>query len=41
MNYHVVDMETYYRRDVFRHFSEDCKASTIITHRVDVTESVR
>ncbi len=38
MNYKVIDMEKYYRKGVFRHFSEDCKASTSITHRVDVTE---
>lgn len=37
MNYKIVDMETYYRRGVFRHFSEDCKCSVSITNRVDVT----
>ena len=37
MNYRVVDMETYYRRGVFRHFSQDCKCSVSITNRVDVT----
>ncbi|MCR4963491.1 MAG: chloramphenicol acetyltransferase [Firmicutes bacterium] len=37
MEYKVVDKETYYRRDVFRHFSEDCKCSTSMTARVDVT----
>jgi len=25
MNYKVIDRETYYKRGVFRHFSEDCK----------------
>ncbi len=37
MNYKVIDKETYYRKGVFRHFSEDCKCSTSITSRVDVT----
>ena len=40
MNYKVIDMETYYRKGVFRHFSEDCKCSTAMTHRVDVTPLV-
>ncbi|MBO2516614.1 MAG: chloramphenicol acetyltransferase [Clostridiales bacterium] len=40
MNYRVIDMDTYYRKDVFRHFSQDCRASTSITHRVDVTELI-
>ena len=38
MSYRVIDREQYYRRDVFRHFSEDCKCSTSMTARVDVTE---
>lgn len=37
MNYKIVDMETYYRRGVFRHFSADCKCSVSITSRIDVT----
>ena len=40
MNYKVIDRETYYRKGVFRHFSEDCKCSTSMTARVDVTELV-
>lgn len=36
-NYKVIDKSKYYRRDVFRHFSEDCKCSTSMTARVDVT----
>lgn len=39
--YRVVDRETYYRKGVFRHFSEDCKCSTSMTARVDVTELAR
>lgn len=38
MNYKIIDKETYYRKGVFRHFSEDCKCSTSITARIDVTK---
>lgn len=38
MNYRIIDKETYYRKGVFRHFSEDCKCSTSMTARIDVTE---
>ncbi len=38
MNYKVVDMNNYYRKGVFCHFSEDCKCSVSITSRIDVTE---
>ena len=38
MNYKVIDKETYYRKGMFRHFSEDCKCSTSMTARIDVTE---
>ena len=41
MNYKVIDKESYYRKGVFRHFSEDCKCSCSITARLDVTELVR
>ena len=37
MNYKVVDRENYYRKGVFRHFTEDCKCSTSMTARLDVT----
>ncbi|MBP5735872.1 MAG: hypothetical protein J6W55_00255 [Acidaminococcaceae bacterium] len=40
MDYKVIDRESYYRKGVFRHFSEDCKCSTSMTARVDVTELV-
>ncbi|MBO4449368.1 MAG: chloramphenicol acetyltransferase [Clostridiales bacterium] len=40
MNYKVIDKETYYRKGVFRHFSEDCKCSVSMTARVDVTKLV-
>ncbi len=37
-NYRIIDKETYYRKGVFHHFTEDCKCSTSVTARVDVTE---
>ena len=37
MNYKVIDRESYYRKGVFRHFSEDCMCSTSMTARIDVT----
>ena len=40
MNYKIIDKETYYRKGVFRHFSEDCKCSTSMTARLDVTDLV-
>ena len=40
MNYKVIDKETYYRKGVFRHFTEDCKCSTSMTARLDVTDLV-
>ena len=41
MTYRVIDKETYYRKGVFRHFTEDCKCSTSITAKIDVTELVK
>lgn len=41
MNYKIIDKDTYYRKGVFRHFSEDCKCSVSMTSRIDVTELVR
>ena len=40
MNYRVIDKETYYRKGVFEHFTKDCKCSTSMTARVDVTRLV-
>ena len=41
MNYKIIDKETYYRKGVFRHFTQDCKCSTSITARIDVTDLVQ
>ena len=38
MNYRVIDRDSYYRKGVFRHFSEDCKCSVSMTARIDVTD---
>ena len=40
MNYKVIDKEKYYRKGVFHHFTEDCKCSTSMTARIDVTKLV-
>lgn len=40
MNYKIVDQETYYRKGVFRHFTQDCKCSTSMTAKIDVTKLV-
>ena len=40
MNYKIINKDTYYRKGVFRHFSEDCKCSTSMTARIDVTDLV-
>jgi chloramphenicol O-acetyltransferase type A len=38
MNYKVLDMEKYYRKDIYRHFTMDCKCSVMITSKIDVTD---
>ncbi len=40
-DYKVINKENYYRKGVFRHFSEDCKCSTSMTARIDVTALVK
>lgn len=40
MDYKVIDKESYYRKGIYRHFTEDCKCSTSMTARIDVTELV-
>ncbi|MBR3294059.1 MAG: chloramphenicol acetyltransferase [Oscillospiraceae bacterium] len=37
MSYRIIDKESYYRKGVFRHFTEDCKCSVSMTARLDVT----
>ena len=39
-NYRIIDKETYYRKGVYRHFTEDCKCSVSMTARIDVTDLV-
>ncbi len=38
MSYRIIDKETYYRKGVYRHFTQDCKCSVSMTARVDVTD---
>ena len=40
MNYKIIDKEKYYRKEVYRHFTEDCKCSVSMTARIDVTDLV-
>ena len=40
MNYKVIDKETYYRKGVYRHFTQDCRCSVSMTARIDVTKLV-
>lgn len=40
MNYRVINKETYYRKGVLNHFSNDCKCSISMTSRIDVTKLV-
>ncbi|MBR5088643.1 MAG: chloramphenicol acetyltransferase [Ruminiclostridium sp.] len=37
MNYKTIDKETYYRKGVYRRFTEECKCSVSMTARIDVT----
>lgn len=37
MSYKIIDKEKYYRKGVFRHFTQDCKCSASMTARLDVT----
>ena len=41
MNYRVINKETYYRKGVYQHFTKDCKCSSSMTARIDVTELVK
>jgi chloramphenicol O-acetyltransferase type A len=37
-NYKIIDLSKYYRKGVYEHFTKDCKCSTSITNKIDVTE---
>jgi len=41
MDYRIIDKDKYYRKGVYRHFTEDCKCSVSMTARIDVTDMVR
>lgn len=36
-----INLKNYYRKGVYRHFSQDCKCSISMTARIDVTDLVR
>lgn len=36
-----INLQNYYRKGVYRHFSQDCKCSISMTARIDVTDLVR
>ena len=38
MNYKIIDKDKYYRKGVYRHFTEDCKCSSSMTARINVTK---
>jgi len=37
-SYRKIDIDTYYRKGVFEHFTKDCKCSTSMTAKIDVTD---
>ncbi len=37
MDYRIIDKDKYYRKGVYTHFTKDCKCSTSMTARIDVT----
>ena len=41
MSYRIINKDTYYRKGVYQHFTKDCKCSTSMTARIDVTELVK
>ena len=41
MNYRVINKDSYYRKGVYQHFTKDCKCSSSMTARIDVTELVK
>ena len=40
MDYKVLDMEKYYRKDIYRHFTMECKCSIMITSKIYVSDLV-
>lgn len=38
MDYKILDTDKYYRKEIYRRFTQDCKCSVSITHRIDVTD---
>ncbi len=40
MNFKVLDLDKYYRKDIYNHFTKDCKCSVSITDKIDVTSLI-
>ena len=38
--YRILDLETYYRKDIYRRFTQVARSSVSITHRIDVPDLV-
>ena len=38
--YRILDLDTYYRKDIYRRFTQVARSSVSITHRIDVTDLV-
>ena len=38
--YRILDLETYYRKDIYRSFTQVARSSVSITHRIEVTDLV-
>lgn len=36
-DYKILNLDNYYRKGVYRHFTEDCKCSVSITNKIDVS----
>ncbi len=39
-SYTILNLNEYYRKGVYRHFTKDCKCSVSITHKIDVTSLI-
>ncbi|MCQ2979290.1 MAG: chloramphenicol acetyltransferase, partial [Clostridia bacterium] len=37
MNYKIIDKETYYKKGMYDRFTKECKCSSSMTARIDVT----
>ena len=40
LGYKILDLDNYYRKDIYRRFTKVARSSVSITHTIDVTELV-